>query len=157
MVHTGRAYGNNFQADYIEIRYEDLITNPRETLRRLGTFIDHDLDYDRIQRTSLGCLSQTNSSFREEAPIGKINPLGRWKERLTHSEIAAIEATVGDSLQENGYALSLPASERRRGLRLSWMRAMYPVFLGAKLWLKVHTLAGRFAHMALLRLDEEPD
>ncbi len=43
---------NCFPADYIEVHYEDLITNPRETLGKLGGFIDHDLDYDRIQQST---------------------------------------------------------------------------------------------------------
>ena len=60
----------SFPADYVEIRYEDLITSPRETLGKLGSFIGHDLDYDRIQRAGLGRLSETNSSFREEGAKG---------------------------------------------------------------------------------------
>ncbi len=156
MVQQGRAHGRKFPAVYIEIRYEDLITNPRETLGKLGGFLDHDLDYDRIQRAGLGRLSETNSSFREEDGKEKINPLGRWKERLAHSDVAAIEATVGECLQENGYELSLPAAERRRSLRQSWMRGMYPAFLSSKLWLKVHTLVGRLANLSALELEEEP-
>ncbi|MGA2979354.1 MAG: sulfotransferase [Terriglobales bacterium] len=156
MVQRGRTHGLKFPADYIEIRYEDLITNPRETLGKLGGFIDHDLDYDRIQRAGLGRLSETNSSFREEGAKEKINPLGRWKERLAQADVAAIEATVGDCLHENGYELSLPAAERRRSLRQSWMRGMYPVFLGSKLWLKLHTPVGRLANMSALELEEEP-
>jgi hypothetical protein len=156
MVRKGRADGRKFPADYIEIRYEDLIANPRETLARLGGFIDHDLDYDRIQRAGLGRLSETNSSFREEGTQEKLHPLGRWKERMAHADVAAIEATVGDCLRENGYELSLPAAERRCGLRHSWMRAIYPAFLDSKLWLKWHTPVGRFANMSVLELDEEP-
>jgi hypothetical protein len=156
MVHKGRTYGRNLTADYIEIRYEDLITSPNKTLGTLGTFLDHDLDYDRIQRASLGRLSETNSSFREEGAKQTINPLGRWKERLAATDVAAIEATVGDCLEENGYPLSLPASERSRGLRQSWMRGTYPAFLGGKLWLKLHTAAGRLSNMSALELEEEP-
>ncbi len=156
MVHRGRAHGRKFPADYIEIRYEDLITNPREMLAKLGAFIDHDLDYDRIQRAGLGRLSETNSSFREEGAKETANPLGRWKERLTQADVAAIEATVGECLQENGYDLSLPAAERRRSLRHSWMRGMYPSFLGSKLWLKLHTPVGRLANLSALELEEEP-
>jgi len=156
MVQQGRAHGRKFPADYVEIRYEDLITNPHETLAKLGAFIDHELDYDRIQSAGLGRLSETNSSFREESVKEKINPLGRWKERLAHADVAAIEATVGDCLQENGYDLSLPAPERRRNLRQSWMRGMYPAFLGSKLWLKLHTPVGRLANMSALELEEEP-
>jgi hypothetical protein len=156
MVHQGRAHGRKFPADYIEIRYEDLITNPRETLGKLGGFLDHDLDYDEIQRAGLGRLSETNSSFREEGAKETINPLGRWKERLAPEDVAAIEATVGQCLQENGYALSLRAVERRRSLRQSWMRGMYPSFLGSKLWLKLYTPVGRLANLSALELEEEP-
>jgi hypothetical protein len=155
MIHQGRARGSKFPADYIEIRYEDLITNPRETLGKLGGFIDHDLDYDRIQRAGLGRLSETNSSFREEGPQEKIKPLGRWKERLAPAEVAAIEATVGECLQENSYELSLSARERRRSLRQSWMRGVYPVFLDGKLWLKLHTPVGRLADLSTLELQED--
>jgi hypothetical protein len=156
MVHQGRAHGRKFPADYIEIHFEDLIGNPHETLDKLGGFLDHDLDYDRIQRAGLGRLSETNSSFREEGAKEKINPLGRWKERMAHADVAAIEATVGECLQENGYELSLPAAERRPSLRHSWMRGIYPAFLGGKLWLKLHTPVGRLADMSALELEEEP-
>jgi hypothetical protein len=156
MVRQGRAHGRKFPGDYIEVRYEDLITNPHETLGKLGGFIDHDLDYDRIQRAGLGRLSETNSSFREEGATEKTNPLGRWRERLAHADVAAIEATVGDCLEENGYELSLPAAERRRTLRQSWMRGMYPAYLASKGWLKMHTPAGRLVNLSALEIEDEP-
>jgi hypothetical protein len=156
MIHQGRAHGQKFPADYIEIRYEDLITKPQETLGKLGTFIDHDLDHNRIQTAGLGRVSETNSSFREEGAKEKLNPLGRWKERLTQADVAAIEATVGDCLEENGYELSLPDAERKRGFRQSWMRSMYPAFLDGKLWMKLHTPVGRLANMSVLELEDEP-
>jgi hypothetical protein len=155
MVRKGREHGRKFAADYIEIRYEDLIMRPREALGTLGGFLNHDLDYDRIQRAGLGRLSETNSSFREEGAKEKLNPLGRWKERLTGAEVAAIEETVGECLQENGYELSLPLAERRRSLRHSWMRGIYPAFLNGKLWLKLQTPAGRLSNMSALELEEE--
>jgi hypothetical protein len=155
MVHRGRVNGRQFPADYIEIHYEDLVTKPQETLGVLGKFLDHDLDYERIQRAGLGRLSETNSSFREDGAREKINPLGRWRERLTPEEVTAIEATVGDCLQENGYELSVPAVERHRSLRQMMMRGIYPAFLGSKLWLKLHTPVGRLANVSALELEPE--
>ncbi|MFZ0684675.1 MAG: sulfotransferase [Terriglobales bacterium] len=155
MVRQGRARASKFPADYIEIRYEDLVTHPRETLTKLGGFIDHDLDYDRIQRAGLGTLSKTNSSFREEAQRAEIKPLGRWREGLSLAEVSAIEATVGPCLQRNGYELSIPSEENRRSLRQRWMRRMYPLFLDGKLWLKVRTPFGRLANLSTLELHEE--
>jgi hypothetical protein len=156
MVRKGRTQGRNFPADYMEIHYEDLITNPRETLSKLSGFIDHDLDYDRIQRVGLGCLSETNSSFRGDGEKEQLNPLARWKKRLAPPTVAAIESTVGECLQENGYDLSLPAAERRRSLRHLCMRAMYSTFLDSKQWLKMHTPVGRFTDLSFLELENGP-
>jgi sulfotransferase family protein len=156
MVRKGRTQGRKFSADYMEIHYEDLITNPRETLSKLSGFIDHDLDYDRIQRVGLGCLSETNSSFRGDGEKEQLNPLARWKKRLAPADVAAIESTVGECLQENGYDLSLPAAERRRSLRHLCMRAMYSTFLDSKQWLKMHTPVGRFTDLSFLELENGP-
>src|SRR5271166_4675561 len=112
MVRSGREQGSRFPADYMEIHYEDLINQPREILQKLSSFLDHDLDYDRIQRVGLGRLSESNSSFREEIGEEQINPSGRWRERLSPTDVAAIEAAVGKCLEQTGYALSLPEAER---------------------------------------------
>lgn len=154
MVRSGGEAGRRNSADYIEIRYEDLITNPRETLGRLGSFLDCNLEYDQIQRAGLGRLSETNSSFRDEGAESTQQPLGRWKHRLSAENIAAIEGAVGACLEENGYQLSLPASERRSSLRSSWMRAIYPAYLGGKVWAKANTPLGRFADINELELEE---
>jgi len=156
MVHHGRECGRLFPADYIEVRYEDLIVSPRETLGRLGGFIDHDLDYEKIQSAGLGSLSKTNSSFKEEGAKEKINPLGRWRERLSRADIAAIESAVGDCLAENGYELSVPLEKRRISPRFAMMREIYPAFLGGKLWLKLNTPIGRMANESALELADEP-
>jgi hypothetical protein len=155
MVRNGRERGSKFPADYIEIHYEDLMTNPQATLGKLGGFLAHDLDYDRIQRAGLGRLSETNSSFRKEGAKEELKPLGRWKERLSATEIAAIEGTVGGCLQESGYELSL-RSGNHRNIRHSSMRGIYPAFLNVKLWLKQRTPLGRFSNMSVLELEDEP-
>jgi hypothetical protein len=157
MVGKGREHGRKYPADYIEIHYEDLISDPQPVLAKLGAFLAHDLNYDRIQRAGLGRLSETNSSFREEGAKEKLNPLGRWKERLSAAEVAAIQGTVGDCLQENGYQLSLAATKGTRwSARHFAMRFVYPAFLSSKLWLKQHTPLGRLSNMSVLELDDEP-
>ena len=155
MVRNGREQGSRFSSDYIEIHYEDLITQPRETLQKLGASLDHDLDYDRIKNAGLGRLSETNSSFREEGGVGEINPLGRWKERLSRSDVAAIEAAVGECLEQTGYPLSLPEAERTPGIRESAQRALYRNYLSGKIWLKLNTPAGRMANLSTLHLEDE--
>ena len=154
MVQKGQEYGRQIPGDYIEVRYEDLISEPRQTLARLGKFMDHDLDYDRIQAAGLGRLRESNSSFLAEAPEVKTNPMNRWKERLSHEQVAGLEALVGECLEQQGYPLTLPGSERNLGLRERWLRAVYPGFLDTKLWLKLNTPIGRMANLSALELDD---
>ena len=150
IVRIGRKSGNKFPSDYMEIHYEDLVTCPQESLQKIGAFLEQDLDYARISSVRMGRLSESNSSFRHEDPEQRVNPVGRWRQRLSRAEIAAIETTIGDCLEESGYSLSLPEEERERGISHKAKRAMYHSFLNAKSWLKQNTLAGRFADLSAL-------
>jgi hypothetical protein len=157
MVRTGQRYGRVIPADYIEVHYEELVTEPHRVLERLGQFLDHDLDCERIQNAGLGRLSESNSSFRDEERDAAQNPVERWKERLSPSEVAALEALVGDCLQDLGYELSTPQNERQPGLRERWMQSVYPGFLNTKLWLKTSTPIGRLASLSELELVSPTD
>jgi hypothetical protein len=154
MVRTGQAHGRKIPADYIEVRYEDLVLEPRETLATLSRFLDHELDYDRIQQAGLGRIRETNSSFREEVAQSPVNPIQRWKERLSREQVAALEALVGDCLQEHGYSLTTPPQERRAGLREKSIRTFYPALLGTKQWLKTRTPMGKFSNLSVLELSD---
>jgi hypothetical protein len=154
MVRTGQRYGREIPGDYIEIRYEELVSDPRRTLATLGQFLAHDLDHDRIQSAGLGRLSESNSSFREEESKPKATPVNRWKERLPQEEVAALESLVGACLQQLGYPLTIPEPERKLNLRNRFLRAVYPGLLSAKLWLKVHTPVGKLANLSALELDD---
>ena len=156
MVRNGRRGGSKFPGDYMEIRYEDLILNPREELEKVGAFLERDLDYEQILKSGLGRLSESNSSFREENTAEKTNPLGRWKLRLSPVNVAAIEAAVGDCLEDCGYSLSLPKAKRSLGMRGRLQRFLYRRYLSGKLWLKQRTLAGRSVNLSVLELEPEP-
>jgi len=156
MVHNGRRYGRQIPEDYIEIHYEELITQPRAALARLGDFLDHDLDYDHIQRTALGRVRESNSSFLSDGKEAQ-RPLNRWKEKLSHQEVVALEALIGPSLQEFGYPLTVSAEQQRARLRWKCLAAVYPHFLSAKLWLKLNTPVGRFVSLSALEVAPASD
>jgi hypothetical protein len=59
-------------------------------LSRLGSFIEHDLDYERIQRAGIGSVSEPNSSFLGE-PNGTFNPVARWKTKMSAEQAAFFE------------------------------------------------------------------
>ncbi len=154
MVHKGQHYGRMFPDSYLEVHYEELVDDPRKALAAVSQFIDQDLDYDRIQQGGVGRLRESNSSFLGEAELARQNPVNRWKERLSHDEVVAIESLVGGCLEDLGYPLTTDPRERKPGARAKLMRAFYRNFLDGKLWAKLHTPVGRFSNMSVLDLED---
>jgi len=153
MVGKGRRYGQLFSDDYFELHYEELVTQPRRTLVALSQFLDQELDYDRIRNTALGRLSESNSSFRGEPRQGQVNPVNRWKERLSARDVSTLEAVIGKSLEQVGYPLTTAQNGRSTGLQDRALRILYRYFLEAKLRLKTKTPLGRFTSLSALELD----
>jgi hypothetical protein len=151
LLRKGRAQGRRIGADYQEVRFEDLIAKPQETLSRLGLFIDHELDYGRIQRAGIGSVSEPNSSFVGDSE-GVFNPVARWKNKMSAEEIAGFEELVGDTLLELGYG---PLSEATHGtsLRAARMRATYLAMFEAKQWVKTHTPLGRLVQLERIEIE----
>lgn len=141
LVKRGRASGRKIPDDYLEVRFEDLVNRPRETLENVAAFLDYDLDYDRVQRTALGTLRQPNTSFKETLTQGAFNPVGRWRTECSAREIRLCEQLIGPCLEELGYSLS--ESFDRPRTRAVAMRALYTRFFTVKSWLKTHTPLAR--------------
>jgi hypothetical protein len=153
-VRKGRGCGKSFPADYIEVRYEELVRHPEKTFTTLGEFLDHDLDYGRIQRNAIGRVLSPNTVWKEESGAS-FSPIDRWKTKLSQPEIAAVEALIGDCLQEFGYARTIErGSAARLDPTLNFMRTFYPRFFDAKLFLQSKTLVGRLCKGARLELTD---
>jgi hypothetical protein len=141
MVREGRKGGAHLGPNYMEVHFEDLISNPRDQLARVGEFIGQDLDFDEIRRVGIGSVSEPNTSFQEESSKSGFSPIGRWKKFYSDQEIAQFEQLVGGCLRECGYEM-----ESRDGsstLSLSLLRAQYATFFRAKFYLRAKTPMGR--------------
>jgi hypothetical protein len=140
MVRKGREYGQRLGADYLEIRYEDLVRQPRETLKVLSAFIHHDLNYERIQQNGIGTVRTPNSSFNGATSRDTFKPIGRWK-GLEGVEAERMESLLAPLLQELGYDVNLSARQDF----IAWrMRAFYRVYRELKQGFKRSPFA-RFA------------
>ena len=157
IVSKGRRYGRAMGADYLEVHYEDVVEKPRETLARIGNFIDHDLDYDRIQQNAQGSMVAPNSSFRGDGQEKESNPVGRWKTVLSADEVAQVESLIGDELQETGYALAASAEQKHHNFPVSLMGFLYPIYFDAKLWLKTYTPLAKTADIGRMGISEPPE
>jgi hypothetical protein len=137
IVNKGRQAGRTLGADYVEVRYEDLVHKPAEVLKNLESFVDHDLNYDRIAEVGIGSVSKPNTAFKGE----ERSPIGRWKTDLFPTELAVLETLTGDTLDELGYERS---TQVPRSLDLRRMRASYRAYFESKQYLKTRTPAGKW-------------
>ena len=142
MVNKGRRDGRDLGGDYTEVRFEELVGRPKETLARLGTFIDHDLDYDRIQKVGIGSVSAPNTSFKDGSSEA-FNPAGRWKKSYTSENLAMLEGLLGGTLKELGYELGTKGQSAADRPDLKRMRATYRTYFDSKLYLKAKTPLGK--------------
>jgi hypothetical protein len=156
IVSKGRKYGRNMGGDYMEVHFEDVVRKPRETLARLGAFIDHDLDQERIQQNAQGTLRDPNSSFRGDGQEVESNPIERWKTVLQKTEIAQVESLIGNLLCETEYELASTGDEIRRSrtLPVRFMDFLYPIFFDVKLWLKTYTPLARMGEIRRMGISD---
>jgi len=147
IVRRARGAGRQIGPDYYELHYEDLIQNPRDTLAKLGRFIDHDLDYARILQAGIGSVSRPESSFPGVTSSGDFKPVDRWKQKFSPRELAEFESLAGDCLEEMGYTLSTGPMNQRRSLPIMVTGSFYASQLKSMHWLKgrrtLRTLVGR--------------
>jgi Sulfotransferase family len=142
MVNKGRRDGSNLGGDYTEVRFEELVARPQQTLAKLGSFIDHDLDYDRIQKVGIGSVSAPNTSF-QDGSSESFHPAGRWKHNYTSEKLAMFEGLVGGTLEELGYELGTKDRSLLDRTSLKRMRLTYRTYFDSKLYLKAKTPLGK--------------
>jgi hypothetical protein len=154
IVRKGRKDGRSLGSDYIEVRYEDLVMEPRKVLQILGAFIGQELDYDKIERVGIGSVSKPNSSFLKEMKAGEFNPVQRWKTSLTATQLRRLETLLGPSLEQLGYttedfgekalsARKAPTRIASSDSSLKRMRLLYDRYFDTKLRLKKKTPFGK--------------
>jgi hypothetical protein len=140
MVNKGRRDGRDLGDDYTEVRFEELISRPQETLERLGRFIGQPLDYDQIRKAGVGSVSAPNTSFASDSGE-EFNPAGRWKSGYSPEGLGILETLVGDTLVDLGYELGAEKQPHRPDLM--GKRRMYRAYFDGKLYLKARTPLGK--------------
>ena len=144
IVRKGRHLGSMLPSQYLEVRYEDLVQSPKETLGAVGQFAGCDLDYDRAQSTSTASIKEPLTSFPEDLQQGRFAPVGRWREKFPADQLRDFEILIGQYMEELGYLLSTLKADRTETLRHRAMRAVYGLFYPFKQWAKTHTPLSRW-------------
>jgi hypothetical protein len=144
IVRKGRQLGTMLKPRYMEVRYEELVHSPRETLAPIANFLQHDLDYERIQEASIGSVKRPLTSFKEDLREGRFTPVGRWKDIFPPDQLVEFERLVGAYMRELGYPLSTEAAKLNHSLATKKTRAVYAAYYECKQWAKIHTPLSRF-------------
>ena len=150
MVRAGQASGRLFPQDYLEVRFEDLIDAPAETLKRVGLFIDHDLSYDRVVKNPVHSMYVPNTSFGRNAN-DFFDPVGRWRSPLAAADARSCEGVVGPLLKALGYDVATPTQHR---VRSTMTRAAYINYFRLKHAAKAHTPLGRLMTSARIWAEQ---
>jgi hypothetical protein len=106
---------------WIEIRYEDLVSQPEAALRRVCQFIGVTYSPEMLDFPK-------DTSYSAPSP----QHVGQWKHKLAPREVQLAEACIGTMLVSRGYALSdypplkvTSDVQRRLCLQDRWFRAMF--------------------------------
>lgn len=143
VIRKGRASAAELGNDYTEVRFEELVRTPRQVLRQLSTFLEHDLDYGRVLENRIGAVAKPNTSFGNSSE-SQFNPIERWKRQLTADQLRRVEELVGDTLEELDYPLATPGRDTFSRLYRAWNRFRYRQFFELKLQAKKNRLLGAF-------------
>jgi hypothetical protein len=110
-------------AHYLELRYEDLVTDTEPNLRRIAEFLE--LEWDPVMLTFYERAADRMSEMARDLPAVEGKPtrpgdermqahamtqkppdpsaMYRWKERMSPEDVAAFDAAAGELLTELGY------------------------------------------------------
>lgn len=96
---------------YKVIKYEDMVTRPREVLNDICDFIEVNFSENMMVPTVCGKVWRGNNfdGLKFDGP-SNVN-VGRWRERITEDEARLIEYYFGDLMEHFGYDKAYPKSE----------------------------------------------
>lgn len=102
-VETGHAQGASMPAGrYLEIRYEDLLTDQRATLMKVCTFLGIDFVESLMEHKKAGMAGKTPLL---QKPVQKDNA-EKWRAAMTKAQIRAFEGGAAGTLRRHGYTLT---------------------------------------------------
>ncbi|MDP9427340.1 MAG: sulfotransferase [Actinomycetota bacterium] len=128
-VSRGRAAGLALGAGrYQEVRYEDLIDRPAETLAPLCRFLDLEFEEDMLRyyeraETVLAGMGTAGRTAFEGIAQRPTRDMRDWRDGLNRDEVALFDAIAGDLLADLGYERteSRPSPSMRLVVGRAWL------------------------------------
>lgn len=113
-VATGQGFGEKLaSAQYLELRYEDMLNDQASALRRICDFLGEAYSDDLLEFRKAGVAGKTPLL---QKPVQKDNQ-DKWKTELPPWQIRVFESATADTLRKSGYALTTSGSRLPLPLR----------------------------------------
>jgi hypothetical protein len=116
----GIEHQQRWPESYRVVRYEDLVSNPLETLRRICEFLGEDFFPEMVEMRAEPRFDRRGE--REDGVPSPLSPafIGRFRESLTPFEIYFIQKRAGRWMQDYGYQ-PVPVRFNRLGAGFDWL------------------------------------
>ena len=104
-IELASSFGSKIKENYMEIRYEDLVTKPEEIIKKTCDFINIVYDPEMLDHTKqVEKLGDTNKDHHSNLskPISS-DSIGKWKNNLSESDQRSITKLLSNHLQRLGY------------------------------------------------------
>jgi hypothetical protein len=118
-IESARAVGRQMGRDYLELRYEELVSDTESAMRQAASFLG--LAYDP-KTLALAQPAENLGGARGETRVVTDN-FGKFKEQLDRRMLRRIEALAGETMVTCGYSLAMPAQPRVRLSRFGMLAA----------------------------------
>jgi hypothetical protein len=87
---------------YLEVKYENLTSDPETHMRQILSFIGLPFD-SSVLNSSMPMYKVSEGSLKNNHPATIVPNSGKWREFFSHSEIRKMEQIGGAALREAGY------------------------------------------------------
>lgn len=124
-VGAGRAAGRALGPDrYAEVRYEDVLADPEEEMRRLAPFAGVAFDASMLRYFERAPAIVGAKDHYRNVYLPPTTGLRDWRTEMSPAEVATFEALAGDLLADLGYerAVPRPPASARVAARREWLR-----------------------------------
>lgn len=150
-IKTAHCGHTSFGKRFMEIKYEDLVMDTDETLKKISALLDTNVNKNTIQKSQHGSLKKSNSAFNNFSNGISADSVDQWKNRLSKSEIILLESYIGPTLSLLGYKT---ASKKLPSFKVLSSKSLKTIFMRLRAAIKRHTIIGRFSASGLEFIEE---
>lgn len=102
-VDSASRFGEKHPDNYFQLRYEDILNHPRDTMQALCSFLGIEFNDSVINFRKSDGSGKTPLLTQPLQPSNQ----AKWRKSMTRHELSVFEKLAGETLEQHGYELSV--------------------------------------------------